>query len=128
MRDFNYLALPSLTKSKPAVLHSMTCGFTDIVLTAMTAIAGRLVAANVLPETSPSIKRDGTSWEWKLKTGLIATQILPLPPSKWMAEQGSMFNCFPIHHIPTASILKPISLSILNSAVHYWRYQQVKKF
>jgi len=28
----------------------------DIVLTAMTAIAGRLVAANVPPETSPSIK------------------------------------------------------------------------
>jgi len=57
MRDFNYLALPSLTKTKPAVFtfHDMWV-LLDIVLTAMTAIAGRLVAANVHPETSPSIK------------------------------------------------------------------------
>jgi len=52
------------------------------------------------PETSPSIKRDGTRWEaenWAYSNSnlAVATQV-----NGWLQAKQSMFNCFPIHHIP----------------------------
>lgn len=102
---FNYLALPSLTKSKPAVFtfHDMWA-FTGHCAYSYDCDRWKIGCGKCpYPETSPSIKRDGTRWEWKLKKWAYNNSNLAVAtPSKWMAEQAkqSMFNCFPIHHIP----------------------------
>jgi len=49
----------------------MTCGLLlDIVLTAMTAIAGRLVAANVLTPKLHQVLKGCTTWVEAEKLGL----------------------------------------------------------
>jgi len=103
----------------------MTCGFTGHCAYSYDCDRGRLVAANVLAKLH---QRDGTRWGVEAENWAYSNSNLAVASSKWMAEQAkqSMFNCFPIHHIGLDT--KTYQLSILNSAVHYWRYQQVKKF
>ena len=102
---FSYLALPSLTKSKPAVftLHDMWA-FTGHCAYSYDCDRWKIGCGKCpYPETSPSIKRDGTYWEWQLKDWAYSNSNLAIvTPSSWMTEQAkqSMLNRFPIHHIP----------------------------
>ncbi len=102
----NYLALPALTRDKPAVftLHDMW------------ALTGHCsysydcdrwkIGCGQCPylDIHPAIKRDSTPIEWKLKDWTYSQLDLTIIcPSKWMAEQAKqspLINRFPIHHIP----------------------------
>ncbi len=102
----NYLALPALTRDKPAVftLHNMW------------ALTGHCnnsydcdrwkIGCGECPylDIHPTINRDGTSIEWRLKDWIYRQLHLTIIcPSKWMAEkakQSPLINRFPIHHIP----------------------------
>ncbi len=102
----NYLALPALTRDKPAVftLHDMW------------ALTGHCsysydcdrwkIGCGQCPylDIHPAIKRDSTRIEWKLKDWTYSQLDLTIIcPSKWMAEQAKqspLINRFPIHHIP----------------------------
>lgn len=102
----NYLALPALTRDKPAVftLHDMW------------ALTGHCsysydcdrwkIGCGECPslDIHPAIKRDGTRLEWKLKDWTYRQMHLAIIcPSKWMAEQAKqspLINRFPIYHIP----------------------------
>ncbi len=113
----NYLALPALTRDKPAVftLHDMW------------ALTGHCsysydcerwkIGCGQCPslDIHPAIKRDGTRIEWKLKDWTYRqTHLAIICPSKWMAEQAKqspLINRFPIHHIPhgiNTEILQPL--------------------
>ncbi|MFP3386835.1 hypothetical protein R0J92_25665, partial [Tritonibacter sp. SIMBA_163] len=55
------------------------------------------------PDTYPSIRRDNTALEWKLKDWVYSRSNLTIvTPSRWLCEQAqqSMLNRFAIHHIP----------------------------
>lgn len=102
---FNYLTLPSLTESKPAVytLHDMWaftghCSF-NYDCDRWKSGCGHCP----YPDTHPPIYRDTTHLHWKLKNWVYSRSNLTIvTPSAWMAEQAKqgMLNRFPIHHIP----------------------------
>lgn len=102
---FNYLAIPKLTKIKPAVwtLHDMW------------SFTGHCVYSNncdrwtsgcglcPYPDTYPRVQKDNTRWEWKLKNWVYThSNLIIVTLSKWLTEQvqKSILNRFPIHHIP----------------------------
>ena len=102
----NYLALPPLTRNKPAVF----------TLKDMWALTGHCSYSYdcdrwkigcgqcPYPDSHPAIKRDNTSLEWRLKDRTYSQLHLTIIcPSKWIAEkakQSPLINRFPIHHIP----------------------------
>jgi len=101
----NYLALPSLTKSKSSVftLHDMWC------LTGHCAISYDCdrwkIGCGNCPylDTIPPVFRDATHIEWKLKEGVYNHSNLTIvTPSKWLTENAkqSLLSHFPIYHIP----------------------------
>jgi len=102
---FSYLALPALTKDKPAVwtLHDMWsftghCAYSYDCLRWQTG-CGKCP----YPDALPPINRDATHLEWKLKNWVYSRSNLTIvTPSKWLSEQAkqSMLKNFPIHHIP----------------------------
>ncbi|MEM8805217.1 MAG: glycosyltransferase family 4 protein [Cyanobacteria bacterium P01_G01_bin.38] len=102
---FNYLALPQLTRNKPAVLtlHDMWtftghCSYSYDCQKWMTG-CGQCP----YPETYPAIKRDNTRLEWRLKSWLYDhSNLTVVTPSRWLTEQAqkSILNRFPIHRIP----------------------------
>jgi glycosyltransferase involved in cell wall biosynthesis len=102
---FNYLALPWLTESKPAVftLHDMWpftghCSYSYGCDRWQTG-CGRCP----YPKVYPPVRRDATHIEWRLKDWVYAhSNITVVSPSGWMTEHAkqSMLNRFPIHHIP----------------------------
>lgn len=103
---FNYLALPSLTKTKPAIL----------TLHDMWAITGHCAYSFdcsrwksgcgkcPYPNTYPAIQRDSTHWEWRLKKWIYSKSNLVgvVTTSRWHAEQAkqSILKHIPIHRIP----------------------------
>lgn len=102
---FSYLAMPSLTESKPAVftIHDMWA------LTGHCAYSyncdrwknGCGKCPNL--DTYPAIQRDSTHLEWKLKNWVYSRSKLTIVTlSNWLTEQAklSMLNRFPIHYIP----------------------------
>lgn len=101
----SYLALPALTRNKPAVftLHDMWaltghCGYSYDCTRWQTG-CGRCP----YPDTNPPVKRDGTRWEWKLKNWAYSQSNLAIVAvSRWLADlaQKSMLERFPIYHIP----------------------------
>ena len=114
----NYLALPAITRDKPAVftLHDMW------------ALTGHCsysydcerwkIGCGKCPylDIHPAIKRDGTRIEWKLKDWTYRQMHLSIIcPSKWMVEQAKqspLINRFPIHHIPhgiNTEIFQPLA-------------------
>ncbi|BBD69178.1 group 1 glycosyl transferase [Nostoc commune NIES-4072] len=102
---FNYLAIPSLMKSKPAVftLHDMW-SFTGHCSYSYDCERWK-IGCGKCPylDTYPTINRDSTSLEWKLKNWVYSRSHLAIvTPSKWLTEQAkqSMLNRFPIQHIP----------------------------
>jgi glycosyltransferase involved in cell wall biosynthesis len=102
---FNYLAIPKLTKTKPAIftLHDMW-SFTGHCTYSYDCDKWKIGCGKCpYPETYPAIKLDNTNLEWKLKDWVYSKSNLAiLTPSNWLTEQAkaSMLNRFPIHHIP----------------------------
>ncbi|MBL1200344.1 MAG: glycosyltransferase [Nostoc sp. GBBB01] len=102
---FNYLAIPKLTASKPAIitLHDMW-SFTGHC--AYTYDCDRWkIGCGQCPylDTYPAIGIDNTRLEWKLKNWVYGRSNLTIvTDSSWLAEQAkqSMLNRFPIYHIP----------------------------
>lgn len=102
---FNYLAIPSLTKTKPAVftLHDMWsfaghCAYSYDCDRWKTG-CGQCPYLEIYP----AIRRDNTRLEWKLKDWVYSQSNLTIvTPSRWLTEQAqqSMLNRFSIHHIP----------------------------
>ncbi|MDJ0744590.1 MAG: glycosyltransferase family 4 protein [Xenococcaceae cyanobacterium MO_167.B27] len=102
---FNYLAIPSLTKNKPAVftLHDMWsftghCAYSYDCDRWKTG-CGKCPYLNIVP----SVGKDSTFLEWKLKNWIYSNSNLAIVTlSNWLTEQvkQSMLNRFPIHHIP----------------------------
>lgn len=114
----NYLALPTLTKEKPAVftlkdMWTLTghCGYSfDCVRWK--------IGCGKCPylDTHPAVKRDATHLEWKLKDWVYSQSNLTIVcPSKWIAEQAKqspLMNRFSIHHIPhgiNTEIFQPLN-------------------
>lgn len=55
------------------------------------------------PDTFPSVKRDATWVEWRLKKAVWTRSDLTIvAPSRWLAEEAatSTMGRFPIHHVP----------------------------
>ncbi len=102
---FNYLAIPSLTKNKPAVftLHDMW-SFTGHCAYSYDCDRWKIGCGQCpYPDIYPSVGRDNTHLEWKLKSWIYSRSNLTIvTPSKWLAEQAkqSILNRFSIHHIP----------------------------
>jgi len=102
---FNYLAIPKLTASKPAVftLHDMW-SFTGHCAYSYDCDRWKIGCGKCpYPDTYPSISRDNTHLEWQLKNWVYdRSKLAIVTPSRWLAEQAqqSMLNRFPIHHIP----------------------------
>ena len=102
---FNYLTIPKLTKNKPAVftLHDMW-SFTGHCAYSYDCDRWKQ-GCGKCPDlnTYPAVRRDSTSWEWKLKNWVYSRSNLSVvTPSKWLTKQvkQSMLNRFPIHQIP----------------------------
>jgi len=100
----NYLALPSLTESKPSIFH-----LSDLwCLTGHCAISYDCerwkIGCGNCPylDAYPPVSRDATRWEWRLKNWVYSrSNFTIVAPSRWMAEQAkqSMLKRFPIHRI-----------------------------
>ena len=102
---FNYLTLPSLTEDKPAVftLHDMW-SFTGHCAYSYDCDRWK-IGCGQCPylEIVPSVGRDNTRLEWKLKNWVYSRSNLTIVTlSSWLTQQvkQSMLNCFPIYHIP----------------------------
>lgn len=102
----NYLALPRLTKDKPAV-------FTVQDMWTLTGHCGYSfdcdrwkIGCGDCPDLSiyPAVERDATHLEWKLKDWVYQQlNLILICPSQWianLAQQSPLTNRFPIHHIP----------------------------
>lgn len=102
---FNYLAIPRLTQHKPGVLS----------LHDMWSLTGHCVHSYECdrwktgcgrcpyPKEYPSIERDGTRWEWKLKQWVYAhSNLTVVANSRWTEAiaQQSLLKRFDIHYIP----------------------------
>ncbi|ASC71436.1 Glycosyltransferase Type 1 [Halomicronema hongdechloris C2206] len=102
---FNYLAIPKLTAKKPAVytLHDMW-GFTGHCAYSFDCQRWKIGCGNCpYLDTYPSIARDNTHIEWKLKQWVHNRSNLTIvTPSQWLANlvQKSLLSRFSIHHIP----------------------------
>lgn len=102
---FSYLAIPSLTKSKPAVftLHDMW-SFTGHCAYSYDCSRWQTGCGKCpYPDSEPAIRRDATYLEWKMKNWVYSHSNLTIvTPSRWITEQAkqSMLNRLPIHHIP----------------------------
>ena len=102
---FNYLAIPSLTKNKPAIftLHDMW-SFTGHCSYSYDCDRWKVGCGKCpYPDAYPAIARDNTGIEWKLKNWAYKHSNLTIVTlSRWLTEQvkKSMLNDFPIHYIP----------------------------
>jgi glycosyltransferase involved in cell wall biosynthesis len=102
---FNYLTLPSLTATKPAVLtlHDMWsftghCSY-SYDCDRWTQGCGQCPYL----ETYPATVRDNTPLEWRLKDWVYSrSNLTVVAPSRWLFDQAkrSMLSRFDIHHIP----------------------------
>lgn len=102
---FSYLAVPALTKEKPAVftLHDMW-SFTGHCAYSYDCDRWRIGCGRCpYPESYPAIGRDNTHLEWRLKNWIYDRSDLTIvTPSQWLSEQArkSMLSRFSIHCIP----------------------------
>ncbi len=100
----NYLALPALTRDKPAV-------FSLCDMWAMTGHCSYSFDCDrwkigcgkcPYPDVHPAIKRDATHLEWKLKDWVYShSNLIIVSKSKWTTKlaQQSMLNRYPIYEI-----------------------------
>ncbi|MBD2254578.1 glycosyltransferase family 4 protein [Nostoc parmelioides] len=102
---FSYLAIPKLTKEKPAVftLHDMW-SFTGHCVYSYDCDRWKIGCGKCpYPNTYPKIGLDNTHLEWKLKNWVYGnSHITIVTLSKWLTEQAkqSMLNQKLIVHIP----------------------------
>lgn len=103
---FNYLALPSLTKNKSAILtlHDMW-GITGHCAYSFDCDRWKMGCGKCpYPDTYPPIQKDNTRLEWKLKNWAYSHSnlVAVATTSHWLAEQAkqSMLESLPVHHIP----------------------------
>jgi len=122
---FNYLALPVLTKRKPAIytLHDMWpftghCG-QSLGCERWKEGCGRCP----YPEIPDPIRRDATAWEWRIKQWSYRhSNLLIVAPSKWLygLARESMLNRFQIEHIPhgvDTDVYRPLDREMSRSAL-----------
>jgi glycosyltransferase involved in cell wall biosynthesis len=101
----SYLALPALTAQKPAVftLHDMWA-FTGHCAYSYDCARWQTGCGSCpYPDTYPSIERDLTRLEWRLKRWVYASANLTIvTPSRWLMEQAqkSILSNYDICHIP----------------------------
>ena len=112
----NYLALPSLTRDKPALftLHDMW-PMTGHCAISYDCDRWKLGCGKCPhPDSYPAIQRDATRIEWKLKNWVYGRANLTIVSlSNWQTEQAkvSMLNRFPVYHIPNGvdtAVYKPL--------------------
>ncbi|HEY5866584.1 MAG TPA: glycosyltransferase family 4 protein [Candidatus Tectomicrobia bacterium] len=102
---FNYLALPSLTAHKPAILtlHDMW-HLTGHCMYSYDCERWKSGCGQCpYPEAYPPVQRDNTRLEWKLKNWVYKrSHITVVTPSAWLTTlaKQSMLGDLPIHHIP----------------------------
>ena len=102
---FNYLAIPTLTEHKPAVftIHDMW-SFTGHCAYSYDCERWKTGCGQCpYPDIYPSIERDNTYLEWRLKNWIYSKADLTIVTlSHWLTKQvkESMLNRFPIHYIP----------------------------
>lgn len=122
---FNYLALPKLTKHKPAVytIHDMWpfTGHCVYSLDCDRWMNG--CGACPYPEMPNAIRRDATSWEWNLKNWAYRNSNLTIVvPSTWMYRLAneSMLKRFQIKFIPHGvdlNLYRPIDQGVSRAAL-----------
>lgn len=102
---FNYLAIPTLTKNKPAIftLHDMW-SFTGHCAYSYDCNRWQ-TGCGQCPylDAYPAVRRDNTHLEWKLKNWLYShSDLTVVAPSIWLKHQAeqSLLGRFPVHHIP----------------------------
>jgi glycosyltransferase involved in cell wall biosynthesis len=104
-QTLSYLALPALTRDKPAVftMHDMWA-FTGHCVYSYDCERWKTGCGQCpYPDTYPAIKRDNTRLEWRLKKWVYGrSNVVFAAPSKWLIEraQQSMIGQYPIHWIP----------------------------
>jgi len=102
---FNYLALPSLTAHKPAVvtLHDMW-HLTGHCSASFDCDRWKIGCGQCpYPDAHPAVRRDSTRVEWKLKNWVYKrSHITIVAPSRWLTTfaRQSMLGDLPIHQIP----------------------------
>jgi len=102
---FNYLALPRLTATKPAVftLHDIW-PYTGHCSYSYDCDRWKIGCGRCpYPGNYPAIRRDRTALEWKLKNWAYDhSQLAIVSPSSFQTEQAkqSILSRFPIHQIP----------------------------
>jgi glycosyltransferase involved in cell wall biosynthesis len=133
---FNYLAIDNLTAHKPAVLtlHDMW-SFTGHCAYSYTCTKWQTGCGKCPDlEIYPSVQRDNTAIEWKLKNWVYSRSNLTIvAPSRWLVEQAeaSMLNHFPIHHIPygiDTTIYQPLDKQQCRSVLNIPKNKQVLLF
>jgi glycosyltransferase involved in cell wall biosynthesis len=116
---FNYLALPQLTSQKPTVytMHDMWA-FTGHCTYSFQCDRWK-TGCGQCPDLTivPSVKRDGTQIEWRLKRWAYEHSSLSIvSPSLWLANllKESILRHHPIHYIPNGidiDIYQPLDAS-----------------
>ncbi len=102
---FNYLALPTLTAQKPTVytMHDMWA-WTGHCTYSYQCDRWKTGCGQCPDLTiAPSVKRDNTHLEWRLKKWTYSRSKLSIvSPSLWLTNllKDSILSHFPIHHIP----------------------------
>ncbi len=121
----SYLALPSLTKDKPALftLRDMWC-MTGHCALSYDCDRWKIGCGKCpYPDAHPPIRRDATRIEWKLKDWVYSRSKLSIVTvSKCQTEQAkeSMLSRFPIHHIPNGvdtETFQPLDPDLSRSAL-----------
>jgi glycosyltransferase involved in cell wall biosynthesis len=123
---FNYLALPRLTRDKPAVftLHDMWA-FTGHCAYSFGCDRWRQGCGRCPDlKTSPSVRRDATAWEWRLKKWVYQQSNLAIvAPSQWLVDlaRQSVLGHLPIHHIPyglNTNLYRPLDRHICRQGLN----------
>jgi glycosyltransferase involved in cell wall biosynthesis len=102
---FSYLALPRITKEKPAVLtlHDMWA-FTGHCHASLECDRWRTGCGRCPhPQVAPAIRRDSTRLDWRLKRwSYQRSRLAVVAPSRWMAgvAREGILGRFQVHRIP----------------------------
>jgi glycosyltransferase involved in cell wall biosynthesis len=102
---FSYLALPRLTRNKPAVFTLADMwAYTGHCAISFDCSRWKIGCGRCpYPDAPPAIRRDATALEWNIKNWVYSRSNLTIvTKGKLMTRQvrQSMLNSFPIHRIP----------------------------